>query len=120
MDTAHMTMHTTMRRLPLAALAAALALVGAACATVPVEDDAGQPYTLQVVNEMPHPMILSVDDGETTRILGTVGADRQEYFVIHHAGGGTVTVIATDQEETHTVRRTVVLDPNDPVEVRIN
>ena len=120
MDTALMTMKITMRRFALATFAAALTLGGAACATVPADTDAGQPYTLEVINEMPHAMILSVDDGEMTRVLGTVGAERQEYLVIHHTGGGTITVIATDEGETHTVRRTVVLDPNDPVEVRIN
>ncbi len=111
-----------MRRLRLPVLAAAsLALAGLACAPgATVDRDAEQSFAVNVVNELPHPMIVSLDDGATTRTLGTVGANRQERFVIGGADRRTVTFIAIDEAETQTVRRTVTLVAGGTVEVRLN
>lgn len=110
-----------MRRLRLLALALLVTAVGLACArSVTLNPDAGSTYAISVVNEMPHAMIVSFDDGERTRLLGTVGANREERFVLGGASRPTVTVIATDEADTHTVRRTVSLSPGATVQVRIN
>lgn len=110
-----------MRRLRLLALILVTAATTAACARgVTLNPDAGQSYAVNVINEMPHAMIVSFDDGATTRLLGTVGAQRQERFVIAGAERPTVTLIATDEGDTHTVRRTVTLAPGTTVDVRIN
>jgi hypothetical protein len=110
-----------MRRLRLSALAAALALTGLACAPAATAiPEVDQSYAVTVVNELPHPMIVSVDDGALTRRLGTVGANRQERFVISGADRRTVTFIAIDEGETQTVRRTVTLVAGGTVEIRLN
>ena len=107
-----------MRRLRFLALAGLLT-VATACATAGMPD-VGTRYGLTVINEMPHAMIVSIDDGTTTRLLGTVGAERQERFVLDGSPTTTVTVVATDEADTHTVRRTVVLDAGGTVQVRLN
>lgn len=109
-----------MRPLRLLALAAFLTLAGAACAGLSMDADLGQRYAVAVVNEMPHPMIVSIDDGSDTRLLGTVGADREERFILDGSFSTTITIIARDEEDTHTVRRTVVLRTGTTVEVRLN
>lgn len=110
-----------MRRLRFLALALLTAATAIACARgVTLNPDGGQSYAVNVVNEMPHAMVISFDDGSTTRLLGTVSARRQERFIIAGAQRPTVTVIATDEADTHTVRRTVTLSPGTTVEVRIN
>lgn len=102
-----------------AAAVMALALAAAACAGMAMDADLGQRYGIRVINEMPHPMIVSVDDGTSTRLLGTVGAESTERFVLDGSPSTTVTVVATDEADTHTVRRTVVLRAGGVVEVRI-
>jgi len=64
--------------------------------------------------------VVSVDDGSAVRTLGTVAANRQDRFVIATGRAGTVTLIATDEADTHTVRRTVTLVAGETVTVRIN
>lgn len=109
-----------MRRIRLLTLALLTAATAAACArAVTLNPDAGQTYAVNVVNEMPHAMIVSFDDGETTALLGTVPANREERFVVA-ADRPTVSIIAQDEADTHTVRRTVTLVPGSTVEVRIN
>ncbi len=110
---------TPMRRLRLPALAAFLALAATACAGANTSSDLGPRYAVTVINEMPHAMIVSLDDGHSTRLLGTVAADSQSRFVLDD-GSTTVTIIATDEGDTHTVRRTVVLHAGRNVEVRLN
>lgn len=110
---------TAMRRLRLPALAALLALAATACAGASMDSHLGERYAVTVVNEMPHPMIVSVDDGHATRLLGTVAADSESRFVLD-GGSTTITLIATDEADTHTVRRTVVLHAGRTVEVRLN
>ena len=110
-----------MRRIVHSGLILVLTLSVAACArSVTLNPDASQSYAVNVVNEMPHPMVISYDDGESTLPLGTVAGNRQERFIVAGARGPTVTVIATDEADTHTVRRTVTLTPGGTVEVRIN
>ena len=112
--------HMAMRRARTLFTAAALVLAGAACAGMSTDPDLGPRYGVTVINEMPHAMIVSVDNGETTRPLGTVGADREERFVLDGGAGTTVTLVARDEDDTHTVRRTVVLRAGQSVEVRLN
>lgn len=110
-----------MRRLRLSALAAILAFAGLACARgVALNPEPGQSYAVTVVNELAEPLIVSFDDGTTTRLLGTVGADRRERFVLGGAERETVTIVATDEAETRTIRRTVTLRAGSAVEVRLN
>ena len=109
-----------MRRRQHLVLAAFLALATAACAGASMDADLGPRYGVTVINEMPHPMIVSVDDGTSTRLLGTVGAEREERFVLDASSGTTITLVARDEEDTHTIRRTVVLEAGESVEVRLN
>lgn len=110
-----------MRRLRFLALTLLMGTVGLACARgVTLNPEAGQSYAVNVSNEMPHAMILYVDDGTTPRLLGTVPANRQERFIVAGARQPTVTLIATDEADTHTVRRTVTLRAGETVNVRIN
>ena len=110
-----------MRRFRFLTLALVIAASSTACArSVTLNTDAGQTYAVNVVNEMPHAMVVSVDDGTTVRTLGTVAANRQDRFVIATSRAGTVTLIATDEADTHTVRRTVALVAGETVTVRIN
>lgn len=109
-----------MPRFRAAAHAAILTLVVSACAGASMDTGPGPSYALSVINEMPHAMIVSLDDGSGTRLLGTVGAGSTARFVLHGSASVTVTLIATDEEDTHTVRRTVVLRSDRAVEVRLN
>lgn len=111
-----------MRRLRLLALALLVGAAGFGCARgVTLNPDGGQSYAVNVINEMPHAMIIYVDDGgDTPRLLGTVAAQRQERFIVATVDRPTVTLIATDEADTHTVRRTVMLVPGTTVDVRIN
>ncbi|MDX1674510.1 MAG: hypothetical protein R3314_06950 [Longimicrobiales bacterium] len=111
--------HAFIRRARVLVMAAALTAVGA-CAGASMSSDLGPRYGLTVINEMPHPMIVSVEDGGASRILGTVGADREERFVLDSVDGTTISIVARDEDDTHSVRRTVVLRAGESVEVRIN
>ena len=110
-----------MARLRLLTLAFFVTATGLACARgVTLNPETGQTYAVNVVNAMSHPMIVYVDDGDTPRLLGTVAGQRQERFVVAGAQRPTVTIIATDEADTHTVRRTVTLTPGSTIEVRID
>lgn len=109
-----------MRRFRLPALALLLAVAATACARgVEMNPDAGQTYAVNIINEMPHAMIVSFDDGSGLRTLGTVGANREERFVVAIAERPTVTIVATDEADTHTVRNTVTLRAGGTVDVRL-
>ncbi len=82
--------------------------------------DAEQAAAVTVINEMAHPMIVWFDDGTGERLLGTVAAGSRDRFVIAGTTATTVSVIARDEAETQTVRRTVTLVPAESVEVRLN
>lgn len=110
-----------MRRFRLLVLALLVAVAGTACARgVTLNPETGSTYAINVVNQMSHSMIVSFDDGSSTRLLGTVGANREERFVIAGAARSTVTIVAHDEGDTHTVRRTVTLVPDGTVDVRLN
>ena len=110
-----------MPRLSLLVLPLLVATFATACARgVTMNPDSEPTYAISVVNEMPHAMIVSFDDGAATRLLGTVGANREERFVLAGPNRGTITVVAHDEAETHTVRRTVTLVADGTVEVRLN
>ena len=87
---------------------------------VDFDSDPGQTYAVNVVNTFSEPMIISFDDGNGARLLGTVEAGRSERFVVAGTAGGTISVIARDEADTRTVRRTVTLVPGGTVEVRLN
>ena len=110
---------TRTRIFPLLALLCVATLAGCARG-VSLNTDPGETYAISVVNPMPHAMIVSFDDGSGARLLGTVGAGRTERFVIAGAANPTVSVVAHDEAESHTVRRTVVLQAGGTVEVRLN
>lgn len=109
-----------MNRLRLLAISAMIAFASAACAGSSLDSELGQRYGLTVQNEMPHAMIVSVDDGSGTRLLGTVGPEREERFVLYATSAETVTIVARDEGDTHTVRRTVRLRAGESVAVRLN
>jgi hypothetical protein len=110
-----------MRRLPLWLLTAVLVLaVGTACARGVDFGPGAQTQAINVINDMPHPMIVSFDDGTGERLLGTVAARSTDRFVIAGTAATTISVVAHDQARTHTVRRTVTLVPGGSVDVRLN
>jgi hypothetical protein len=110
-----------MRRLRFLTLAALVSVSGLACARgVALDTDPGQTYAVNVVNQMGHAMIVSFDDGSGARLLGTVGANSSERFVVAGSSAATVSIVARDEGDTHTVRRTVTLIPGGTVEVRLN
>lgn len=111
-----------MRRIRLTLLAVlALAATSVACTRgVSYDPEPGETYAVNVVNQMPHPMIISFDDGTGSRLLGTVAGNRTERFVVAGAANPTVSIVASDEGETHTVRRTVTLVAGGTVDVRIN
>lgn len=111
-----------MRRLHRTALAVLALAAGLTACTrgVELDSDPGQTYAVNVVNTFPQAMIVSFDDGSGPRLLGTVAANRTERFVVAASSGGTVSIIARDEADTRTVRKTVVLVPGGTVEVRLN
>jgi FtsP/CotA-like multicopper oxidase with cupredoxin domain len=109
-----------LRVFTLVALTALVAAASGACArNVTLNEDAGQTYAVNVINRMSHAMTIAYDDGQTTRPLGTVAANRSERFVIAAVSGSTITLVATDPADTQTVRRTVALSPGATVDVVI-
>lgn len=111
-----------MRRLRLTLLATLALVAGLAACTrgVDFDPDPGQTYAVNVVNTFPQAMIVSYDDGTGPRLLGTVAANRTERFVVAGTAAGTVSIIARDEGDTRTIRRTVSLVPGGTVEVRLN
>jgi hypothetical protein len=111
-------MRRDIRLLPLAIL---LLVTASACARpVDFDVDPQQTQALNVINDMPHPMMVWFDDGTGERLLGTVAAGSRDRFIIAGATATTVSVVARDQGGTHTVRRTVSLVPGGTVDVRLN
>lgn len=98
----------------------ALAFLAACTRPVSVESEPGPAYTLVVVNPMPHDMIVSYTDGTGTSLLGTVPANGRDEFIITGAATPNIRVLATDEEETHTVDRMVTLRAGGTTEVRLN
>lgn len=112
------------RRLaPLLPLVALILAVGAACAGaggIEFETDPRQTQAINVINQLAHPMVIWFDDGDGERLLGTVAAGSRDRFVIAEPGVSTLSVVARDEAQTETVRRTVTLVPGGTVDVVIN
>lgn len=107
------------RPIPLIALLFVATLTGCA-RSVALNTDPGESYAVSVTNPMSHAMIVSFDDGAGSRLLGTVGARQTERWVVAGSASQTVSIVAHDEAQTHTVRRTVVLQPGATVEVRLD
>lgn len=98
-----------------------LALAGTACAPAMEVDTAPQPVqAINVINELPDAMIVWFDDGTGERLLGTVAAGSQDRFVLAGTDATTVSVVARDEAQTRTIRRTVTLRPGGVADVRLN
>jgi hypothetical protein len=110
-----------MRRFPPILLLAALVLaVGTACVRGVDFGPGTESQAINVINELPDAMIVSFDDGTGERLLGTVAARSTDRFIIAGTAAMTVSVVATDQARTRTIRRTVTLVPGGSVDVRLN
>ena len=109
-----------MRILRFLTLASLLFLATGCARGVTMNPELEETYAVSVDNRLGEPMIVSFDDGDGTRLLGTVGADREERFVIAGAAGLTITLVAVNEAETRTVRRTVTLQPGGTVDVVLN
>ncbi|MFW6078737.1 MAG: hypothetical protein ACODAE_03905 [Gemmatimonadota bacterium] len=102
------------------ALGLAAALAASGCFRgVGVESEPGPTYRVEVVNRSASPMIVSYDDGSGERILGTVPAERREWFTIASPADRTVAIIAFDRDRDRSIRRTITLDPDDAVSLVI-
>lgn len=108
-----------MRRFRLLAVLTLAVLGLAACAGASMDSELGERYAVTVVNQMDQSLIVSLDDGSATRLLGTVAPDRNERFVLYGTTATTVTLIAKDAGDTLTIRRTVTLRPGATVEVQL-
>jgi hypothetical protein len=110
-----------MRRLPLLFLTAILVLAaGTACVRGVDFGPGAESQAINVINELPEAMIVSFDDGTGERLLGTVAARSTDRFIIAGTASMTVSIVATDQARTRTVRRTVTLVPGGSVDVRLD
>lgn len=107
------------RRVPTLSLFLGLILLGA-CRPMAIETEPGPAYTLEVRNPMPHPMIVSYDDGRGQRLLGTVSANADARYVITAPARETIEVSATDEDRSHAVRRTVTLQVDAPAQVTLS
>jgi hypothetical protein len=102
-------------------LAVLILAATAACARgVDFSPDPTQTHAINVVNALPHAMIVWFDDGTGERLLGTVGAGSQDRFVIAGTDATTISVIGRNEANTQTVRRTVTLTPGRSVDVRLD
>lgn len=88
---------------------AVLALAAGCARGVAVQSEPGPAYSLEVVNTLPQPMIVSFDDGRGSRLLGTVPASGQATFLVTGPASTTITVTARDQAGTLTVERQATL-----------
>lgn len=74
----------------------------------------GSTSQLTVTNPMPHAMTIRVTypDGGGRR-LGTVAANGTQTFTMPELAGETVTLVATDDAETHAPETTLEIRPGD-------
>lgn len=96
-------------------------LVLAACQGEPRQQEAAQPpaeqqevaqsvYEIEIVNPMPHAMIVTAETGTGEAIeLGIVDAMGTATFSITAPASMTVTLTAADEAATHTVQSEVTL-----------
>jgi hypothetical protein len=106
------------QRAPLLLLAL-LATLGACARGVAVQSEPGPAYAIEVDNPMSHPMIVSYDDGTGAHLLGTVSAGTRGRFVITRPASQNLTILATDEARTHTVRRAVTVQQGVVTEVSL-
>jgi hypothetical protein len=86
---------------------------------VAVQSEPGPAYAIEVDNPMSHPMIVSYDDGTGAHLLGTVSAGTRGRFVITRPASQNLTILATDEARTHTVRRAVTVQQGVVTEVSL-
>lgn len=95
-------------------------LTAAACSrNVRVESEPNRGYALQVRNTMPHAMVVSYNDGSGPRVLGTVLGGSTDRFVIAAPRKMDITVMATDEAQTHNRAYNVTLIGGTNVDVAI-
>lgn len=74
-----------------------------------MESGAMVSQAVEVTNAMPHPMIVfAVTNGDRTE-LGTVDANATDTFAVDAAEGGTLELVAEDEEQTHDVEHSVMV-----------
>lgn len=96
------------RKLPLP-LALPLLAALAACGGRNIETVPGPVYMITVENPMSHPMDVWYDDGAETVELGRVEAGMTREFVVAGPEQASVEIIARDNDDTHTITRTLEL-----------
>lgn len=101
-------------------LVLALALAAVGCARkVAVESSSGAAFSLEVINPGDQDMVVSYNDGTGTQLLGTVQASSRERFVVTSPARSSITVSATNEARTRTVRKQVTLQPGVVTTVRL-
>lgn len=80
----------------------ALALTGCARAVEVGSAEPGRTYRIEVRNETGVAMIVRYDDGRGRALLGTVPAERTEYFTIASPASEHVEVIGTSESGART------------------
>ncbi|HET9984369.1 MAG TPA: hypothetical protein VFQ38_12305 [Longimicrobiales bacterium] len=79
------------------------------------------PFTLEVVNPMPHTMIVSYQwSGQEPTVLGPVEANATKRFTIPNRAADRITVVAQDEDHTHTVTKEVDLDKGEVTRVTLS
>ncbi len=131
-------MHTSASRLPIVvSFAAALVLLGTACAGEDAGDDGAPADTVStaaeqgasdapvstglepsqsstteavITNPMPHAMAVTIQyEGGGESELGIVPANGEQSFTLAASPGENVTLVATDEGDTHSRETTVTL-----------
>jgi hypothetical protein len=75
-----------------------------------LEPSASSTTSVMITNPMPHAMVVTVEyggGGETE--LGTVPAGGEQAFTVAASGGETITLVATDDANSHSPSTTMVL-----------
>lgn len=75
-----------------------------------LEPSTSSTTNLTVTNPMPHAMVVTVQysgGGETE--LGTVPAGGEQAFTVAASGGETITLVATDDANSHSATTTIAL-----------
>ena len=90
--------------------AAAAAPAGEVPVSSGLEPTPSSTTNLTVTNPMPHAMVVTVQysgGGETE--LGTVPAGGEQSFTVAASGGETITLVATDDANSHSASTTIAL-----------
>lgn len=79
------------------------------------------PFTLEIVNPMPHTMVVSYQwSGQEPTVLGPVDANSTKRFTIPNRAADRITVVAQDEAHTHTVTKDVTLAEGDVTSVTLS